>query len=310
MISVILATLMTAAAELTGEKEIIFPEIAALLIGGIAAEVQPWKTNRKNMIILMSSSALAGISIVRYLEIPVLFQVILGLVFAAVSLTISKTTMVPMISACILPILMGTETLIYPVSVFLMLVVITGVQWLLEKSGQKEPRKTASEHIELNMKKTASDWGRRVLVFSLLAIIPISLKEYYFIAPPLIVAYTELTNPKLWLRKCPERVVVLMGISAAFGTAGVILLQGRLGLSLTAVTTIVITGILLISSRLKLLFPPAGAAALLPLILQREGLFWYPLKVTAGCLVLTAAAILFFPNKQPEQEKIPQREDS
>ena len=44
----LMAFLMIAIAEISGEKEIIFPEICALTIGAWISEQQPWNCNKRN----------------------------------------------------------------------------------------------------------------------------------------------------------------------------------------------------------------------------------------------------------------------
>lgn len=62
--------LMVAFAEYTGEREIIFPEVAALVIGGWIVEKQPWKVSKLGMVTLMTLCSMVGIIIVRYVHIP------------------------------------------------------------------------------------------------------------------------------------------------------------------------------------------------------------------------------------------------
>ena len=50
----LMAFLMIAIAEISGEKEIIFPEICALTIGAWISEQQPWMCNKRKMFTLVS----------------------------------------------------------------------------------------------------------------------------------------------------------------------------------------------------------------------------------------------------------------
>lgn len=313
LLSVLMIAAMTGIAELTNEKEIIFPEIAALLIGGWIANRQPWKTNRISMFFLMSASAVIGIAIVHFIPFSVYGQALLAYGFAAICLIVSKTTMVPMISACVLPVLMQTRSLIYPISVAAMTAIIIFIQFLLEFYGYKEKtnyipwtselkENGKKETIALEYKNQIKDWCKRFFIFALLGAYPLLSGEYYFVIPPLIVMYTEFTNPKFHLREQINKTVVLIISAALLGVTGRYLLSITFGLSITATAVIISCLLLLLFHFMNLAFPPAGAIALLPLILNSEGLLWYPIKAAIGCVVLLFAAVVLFKNKDIEEK--------
>ena len=120
----LMAFLMIAIAEISGEKEIIFPEICALTIGAWISEQQPWMCNKRKMFFLVSIAALFGMLVTKYIDIPLIFQVALCFGFTGVILTIARTTLIPIISACILPVYLGTKSWIYPISVTIMALII------------------------------------------------------------------------------------------------------------------------------------------------------------------------------------------
>ena len=67
---------MIVIAELSGEKEIIFPEICALTIGAWISERQPWNCNKRKMFFLVSVSSLFGMLTAKYLgNFPLIIQV-------------------------------------------------------------------------------------------------------------------------------------------------------------------------------------------------------------------------------------------
>ncbi len=92
---VLMALFMVCVAEFSGEKEIIFPEICALTIGAWISEQQPWKTNKRRIFLLMSIAALFGVLTVRYINIPLIFQVCLCFGFTGFILTLFKTNFIP-----------------------------------------------------------------------------------------------------------------------------------------------------------------------------------------------------------------------
>ena len=70
--SVFMVMLMVGIAEWTGEKEIIFPEMAALAVGLWVIDKRVWKVGRWQLIGLMTAGAVAGVCIVRYSTLPLL----------------------------------------------------------------------------------------------------------------------------------------------------------------------------------------------------------------------------------------------
>lgn len=295
MASIVMIVLMTATAELFNEKEIIFPEIAALVIGAWFVDRQPWRVNRIKLVVLMSLSAVVGICMVRFVSLPMFWQVAMGFAFTAVSLTVSKTTLVPMISACILPIYLGTTTIIYPISVFIMAIIIVLVQKLLEDCNYIE--QVSYQPVDMNFKEGLLYYGKRILVFLILAWWPLRIEELYIIAPPLIVTFIEFTNPKTKLRKQYGKVIALVGIAAVIGTIARMYLYESLGISLTVCTLLIVVSMLLLFSFFGMSFPPAGAIGMLPLILKQEGLFYYPILVVIGCYILVEVAMICFREK-------------
>lgn len=290
--SVIMIVLMTATSELLNEKEIIFPEIAALVIGAWFVDRQPWRVNRIKLVILMSLSAIVGISIVRFVPLSMFWQVAIGFAFAGVSLTVSKTTLVPMISACILPIYLRTTTIIYPISVFAMVLIITLVQKLFEAGNYIE--QVSYQPVDMSFREGLFYYGKRILVFLILAWWPIHKGQLYVIAPPLIVTFIEFTNVKAKLRVQYTKIIVIVGIAAVIGTISRLYLYESQGVSLTVCTLLIVISMLLFFSFYNISFPPAGAIGMLPLILKLEGLIYYPILVVLGCLILVAAAMICF----------------
>ena len=55
---ILMAISMVWLAELSGEKEIIFPEICALTIGAWVSEQQPWAVNKRRIFFFFSAAAL------------------------------------------------------------------------------------------------------------------------------------------------------------------------------------------------------------------------------------------------------------
>lgn len=124
---------------LLNEPEIIFPEITALTIGAWLAPKQVWKTSSLKLVVLIMIYAIIGVCLVRYLHMSLTFKVMLAFLLCNLGLIISHTTFAPLISACILPILMHTESWIYPISATIMAFMIVVIQNFLQKKGDCHP---------------------------------------------------------------------------------------------------------------------------------------------------------------------------
>ena len=79
--ALLMILLMIGAAELLMEREIIFPEMAALTIGMWIVDKRVWQGSRARMVVLMILGAVAGVGIVRYSPFPLL----VNLAFAFIS---------------------------------------------------------------------------------------------------------------------------------------------------------------------------------------------------------------------------------
>ena len=131
--ALLMILLMIGVAELLMEREIIFPEMAALTIGMWIVDKRVWQVSRVSMVALMILGAVAGVCIVCYSPFPLLVNLAFAFIFAAICLTLFRATLVPQISACMLPVLLGTESWVYPVAVLVMSVIVVVGQWGMEK---------------------------------------------------------------------------------------------------------------------------------------------------------------------------------
>ena len=291
---ILMAFIMVFIAELSGETEIIFPEICALTIGAWVSEQQPWKTNKRRIFLLMSAAALFGVLVVRYVHIPLILQVCLCFGFTGFILTLCKTNFVPIISACILPVYLRTESWIYPISVSVMALMIIIAQWLMEKYHFRPVNNFVP--CEFDIKKQIIKWSKLLIIFGIIALIPFQNHQIYFLAPPLIVMFTELSNTESPARKKPFNIVGLMTFSAFIGCL-IRLLNIYFNFPLFICTTIACLILFVALDKMKLFFPPAGAILLIPMILDKSLIITFPFEVLIGSIILCSCALLLFKNK-------------
>lgn len=143
--ALIFTIFMVFSAEYLNQLEIIFPEILALLSGAWIAENQPWKVNKVQLFLLMSISSFVGVILVKYLSLHILIKISIAFTFSYIMLRLTKTTIIPLISACILPILLNTSTWVYPISVTIMCALIVIFQYIMEVHGIRNTEKYPKE---------------------------------------------------------------------------------------------------------------------------------------------------------------------
>ena len=256
-------TVMIGLSQILGEKEIIFPEIAALSAGLFLAPKRSWQVSGIRMIVLISVCAVCGVAIVRYVPFPLLGQMILAFAVCQVILGFSRTTFAPMISAMVLPVLLQTDQWIYPLAASGLTALIVLLYRLLIHAG-------VCKAVFL-----AAGWQ-------------------FCVAPPLLVAFQEFSNPRSKARNVPVKTVAVIAACAGIGAYGRLFLTETAGvpLTLTAVLTAAGTAAVLLGGKLYL--PPAGALAILPMLLPAAALALYPVMVLGGASAMMLLARLFF----------------
>lgn len=287
--------LMVGIAELFGEKEIIFPEIVALTIGAWVAEKQTWKVNKRKLFFLMSFSSAVGVLVVKYSHMPLIAKVLMCFAFTGVALTLAKTTLLPIISACILPVYMNITSWMYPISVCIMSLMIIFMQWVMEKRRHRP--KNIYIPCVYNYKIELKKWSKLFIALAMISLLPFKSQNLFFIAPPLIVAFAEFSNVKSPARKHPYKIFLVLVLAAILGTVLREVLNLYMHLPLTVSAVIACVLLFAAFERINLLFPPAGAILLLPMILDVSDLKLYPFQVAAGSLVFISAAFVLFKDK-------------
>lgn len=290
--SLLMIVTMVGVAEWIDEKEIIFPEMAALTIGMWIVDKRVWRISRIRMLLLMTLGAIAGICIVRYSPFPLLANLGIAFAFSAVCLMLSKTTLIPQISACMLPVLLNTESWVYPIAVFIMsLIVIIGQFWM-EKGNIRQ--KINFSPVNKNRPKEILRWILLFCTLLIVAVIPVYTSNLYCILPPLIVTYVEFASSKAGFRNRPVQIFLILLFSATMGTIFQLVLHTYLGLSESIVALSVTLCLFGLYEWTGKYFAPAGAIALIPMIVPQENLLWLPLQVAIGAALFISLAMLLF----------------
>ena len=280
-VSLAVVAIMVGSAEIFGEKEIIFPEITAVAMGALIAPVQSWNTSRTRLFAAIVSVAVAGVCIVRFIPEILILRIALGLLVAVSVITLSKANFVPAISACILPILMGTKSPVYVISVAVMTAFILIFQKVLEYFGLHEkyeyrPIEPSSELLKLRAKQ--------VITVLVICILPAHFHEIFFIAPP----KPPMACPLKW----DYTAIAFMAVAAFAGVMARFFISEKLGLTLTFGAVLSSAVIFVLCRKAKLYFPPCCAISTLPFIIPKTAIIKFPFEVTAGYIVLTIAAVI------------------
>ena len=194
VLTLILVGIMTFVAEILGEGEIIFPEITALAIGYMVTQKQGWKVNDSRMIALIAICAVAGVLTVRYIKVGLYLEILIAFVFAQILFMLSGTTFAPMISAIVLPVMMQTESFIYPIAAFLLTIAVVLFRRFLLKVKIRD--KEDFQSIKLHTKSDVIDTAVRIICVAVVGFFAIWSGFKFAIAPPLLVAFTEFSRPK------------------------------------------------------------------------------------------------------------------
>lgn len=293
LMTMIIVTAMTVAACLFNNREIIFPEIAAIAVGGLIAPDLAWNTDKKRILLFIILCAVLGVGIVIFIPLPIWAQMSLAFLCAQTLYLCSGTTFAPMLSAAVLPVMLQTDTIVYIISAVIFTALILLFRLLLELFSIRR----VYRYIKTEPPKTEA-WTHMILrtaLGSLLIFAAINLGVRFAVAPPLLVAFTEFSKPSAPVRKKAKKAVALIGISATLGAACRYLFCIQLHilpLYLSAALTILL--VILVMKKWNLFLPPAGAVSILAMLIPEHTVLWFPIQITLGASAVMAMALLFF----------------
>ena len=288
-VTTIIVAIMAGASELIGEREIIFPEITAIAVGIIISPKLPWRTSKLRILILIAICSVTGVMINLFLPFPEWVKMAASFVVSQVILILSGTSFVPLISATVLPVMLGTDTFIYPVSAILLTAITISAAAVMEKAGIKETCRC--DHVYYGKKDIAAAAVLSVIVSAaVFAALKIDLP--LCVAPPIIVAFSEFMRKNNKARQTPVKTVLLIFICACAGTVCRYVLSEKFGLQLAVSAAVSSVAMLSALHASKMYLPPAGALAILAMLIPAEDLIYYPAQVFLGVGVFMLVAIL------------------
>lgn len=313
--AILLVLAMFAAAEFTGQKELVFPEIAALALGAWVMEKPPWQSHYLHFWLSPTLAALTGILIVRFFSYMPFFMIIGAFCLVVLQLKLFRSAVLPSISAAILPIITHSDSWHYPLSVCVLTGTIAIGRKLLHRSSAVEdpgfetgapgPRKHGGEWSLPDL----VHWGKLLAGVILVSAAAIGGNLMFMVAPPLIVAFIELSKPGGVLRDKAGKALFLLVAAAFSGVFWLQLTQNVLDWPVYISACIATATVFILYHALSMPFPPAVAIALLPTILPETSVSAYPWHVLAGSaafVILSKACLRLSAAEPGEEPALPQ----
>lgn len=291
----LLMILMFLMAEFSGHSEIIFPEILAILTGCWISKKQPWNTNKLRILLLTTFAAALGVFWVKFISVSLFIKVLISFIVSGLLLIIFKTNFIPIIPAGIFPIFMNVETLIYPIAVGIMSFLIILGQSLLEKYHYRHKDKYMPQ--KFNQQIALKMWIKLIVVFSVISAAPLISGYIFLISPPVIVTFTDLSNPLSMNRKRALKIFCIMFFASFIGSLFRLILSIHLNLPLLLAAICASVILFITFNKTKVIYPPACGALLMPMILKSEQVIWYPIEVAIGLILLIPIALHLFKQK-------------
>jgi hypothetical protein len=300
IITMMLIMVLFAMVDIYAEKEILFPEIAALALGFWIFEKSPWQAGWLAIWVSPTLAALTGVLLLRYVPLPTVSLIAIAFIVVVLQLKVLRSEVFPSISAAILAIITHATSWLYPFSVGVLMGIIVLGKFFLEKFREnRASAEPSADMIELSEKGNGLVpeliyWGK--LFAGVLIITAVALRSsfLFMIAPPLIVAFVELSRPDQPLRRAPAKAVLLLFLAAATGVLWFYLITDVLHGPLWLFSGLALGTVFVMFHALQASFPPVAAIALLP-VLVPEIYFWkYPLHVLAGSFLFVFMGIFFF----------------
>ncbi|MCR4909338.1 MAG: hypothetical protein K5985_10965 [Lachnospiraceae bacterium] len=285
-------TLMVGISELTGRRELIFPEAAALALGVLIPARISWHADGKRLVILYTLSALAGWGIVRFVRSELWLALSFAFLLGQFILLFSDTSSAAVISIIMLPVLLGLDSPLYPLSALCSSVLIVMLRAFLEKRRIKERERRVS--MEKPKIWESYDILIRLSAVALLSFLAEKAGWLYLLSPPLLAVFSEKRRYESEYRKTPVRTVLSFVSCALIGVLFRGLLSVLLPLPDVVAAIPAVFGMLAFLLLTSPVLPSAGSMTLLAFMIPSDELIIYPFQVLAGGILLFLWNRFFF----------------
>ena len=287
--AVLLITAMAAAAELTGEREILFPEIAAIAAGALVSPKLAWNVSDIRMLATIGIGSVLGLFVVLALPLPLVVQMSLAFLCASVLMMLSRTSFAPLISSMVLPVMLQTRSVIYPVSAIILTASVILLKRLFERTGalEKADFKPSPKHKRSDVYDLLIRWIIGSIVITAAVISGFKL----IAAPPLLVAFTEFWRPSSKAQKKPVKIGLLITVCAILGAAARYAAL-HIGFYQFIAAGAAVAVVFVIMKKTQLFVPPAAALTVLAFLIPKDSVLLYPLQVMIGAAVFIGISLL------------------
>lgn len=306
--ALLLILAMFAVAEYTRQREIIFPEIAALALGAWVMKMSPWKSSIFDFWLSPTLAALTGTLIVRFFPYAPFFMLTGAFCLVILQLKLFRSNVLPSISAAVLAVITRSESWCYPLSVCVLTGIIALGRYVLDRSDSRkynggllmEPIPNTAEG-----NGALSGWlqlSKLLAGVAFVSAIAVGSDNLFMVAPPLLVAFVELSKPGGTLLDRAGKILGLLVFAALNGVLWLALINTVLHWPLWIFAGLSTATVFLAFHALQLPFPPAVAIALLPAILPQGSLWSYPLQVLLGSAAFIVIGKVSFAHAEQASE--------
>ncbi len=313
LISILLVVAMFAIAGYAAKKEIIFPEIAALTLGAWVMERSPWRCAVYNFWLSPTLAAVTGVFILRVFPYSPLLLISVASAVVALQLKILHSDVFPSFSAAILPVVIRVDSWLYPLSVCL----LTGIVALGRYFQTRHRSEKTSGEINASIDLAVSDisgssnelkyWGKLLLGILMVSTMALESGWLFMIAPPLIVAFAEISKPETSLRNQSLKIMLLLVFAAFIGVFWLEIFHHFLRWPIWIFACMSVASVFLLCHFIQFSFPPASAIALLPALVPAKTLLLYPLHVAFGSAVFISLSWFLFRQQTVSLRRFPTR---
>ena len=273
------------------DREVIFPEIAAIATGALLAPKYTWNVSKKRIFLLLLLCGTLGMGSVYFLPLGLTGQLMIAAVISQVIYLYSRTTFAPLVSAIVLPVLLQTKSVWYLISLILFTGIILGASCVIEKY-EIRPKNTYVK-VELPRKEDFTAAIIRCSIMCIMIAVAIRMDVRFAVAPPLLVAFTEFCKPGTHIKEKWVRYLVLLTGCAAIGAAVRYCVTVMGGYPLYVSALIAICAFLLVLRVSNIYLPPAGAMVLLAMLIPEDAIVVYPLQILLGAGVYIIVSVIY-----------------
>lgn len=286
-LAVLLVVVMCVISEYIGEKDLMFPEVSALVISAWLTKKNTSQSKSLHFWLSPTLAAVTGILILKLFPYSPLFMIAGAFILVALQLTFINSEIYPALSAAILPILLHTESWYYPLSVCIFTGIIACGKKIIYISSKKENKTLQKSYKKIKRFNSSNliQWGALLICVLLVSAFALYFHWNYIVAPPLIVTFVELAKRNGKTNHNIGLIFISLMLAAFLGVICFYLVCHALHLPVWISAGLSVTCVLIAFYFLDFSWPPTAAIATLPVLVPAESLWLYPFEVLTGCFI-------------------------